>query len=232
MKNTKILLNKETLLPESLNSALIGIMLGDGGIYRTSSTSNSRFEMSFGQHSQQFAEKIGDLFKDYMSNPIKAVKLEVKNNRLKTATLPLFNQYHDMFYTLNLEKGKYVKKVPENILESMDPIVLAYLIMSDGNFDKNRNRVRIYSNSFTKEDVQILAEAINAKLGIYVGVLHDRKDQWILTIGAKQLDLLRQTVSLHFAPSMLYRLGLVFHFRCIKDDRKGIRLIKIHKIIN
>jgi len=79
MKNTKILLNKATFLPESLNSVLIGIMLGDGGIYRSSSTSNSRFEMSFGQHSQQFAEKIGDLFKDYMSNPVKAVKLEVKN---------------------------------------------------------------------------------------------------------------------------------------------------------
>jgi hypothetical protein len=213
MKNTKILLNKETFLPESLNSVLIGIMLGDGGIYRTSSTSNSRFEMSFGQHSQQFAEKIGDLFKDYMSNPVKAVKLEVKNKiyinyRLKTSTLPIFNQYHEMFYTLNPEKGKYVKKVPANILESMDPIVLAYLLMSDGNFDKNRNRVRIYSNSFIKEDVQILAEAINTKLGIYVGVLHDRKDQWILTIGAKQLDLLRQTVSSHFDPSMLYRLGL------------------------
>jgi len=210
---TKILLNKETFLPESLNSVLIGIMLGDGGIYKTSSTSNSRFEMSFGQHSQQFAEKIGDLFKDYMSNPVKAVKLEVKskiyiNYRLKTSTLPIFNQYHEMFYTLNPEKGKYVKNVPANILESMDPIVLAYLLMSDGNFDKNRNRVRIYSNSFIKEDVQILAEAINTKLGIYVGVLHDRKDQWILTIGAKQLDLLRQTVSSHFDPSMLYRLGL------------------------
>jgi hypothetical protein len=76
------------------------------------------------------------------------------------------------------------------------------------NFDKNRNRVRIYSNSFIKEDVQILAEAINTKLGIYVGVLHDRKDQLILTIGAKQLDLLRQTVSSHFDSSMLYRLGL------------------------
>jgi hypothetical protein len=25
-------------------------------------------------------------------------------------------------------------------------------------------------------------------LNIYVGVLHDRKDQWILTIGAKELD--------------------------------------------
>ena len=35
--------NIKTLTPDSLISALIGILLGDGGIYRTSSTSNCRF---------------------------------------------------------------------------------------------------------------------------------------------------------------------------------------------
>jgi hypothetical protein len=38
--------------------------------------------------------------------------------------------------------------------------------------------------------------------------LHDRKDQWIITIGAKQLDLLRKIVLPHFHSSMLYRIGL------------------------
>ena len=80
--------------------------------------------------------------------------------------------------------------------------------MSDGNFDKNRNRVRIYTNSFKKEEVQLLADAINKNFGIYVGVLHDRKDQWILTIGAKQLDSLRELVKPYFDNSMLYRIGL------------------------
>ena len=90
----------------------------------------------------------------------------------------------------------------------MNPTVLAYLIMSDGNFDKGRNRVRIYTNSYTKVEVERLASAINMILKIYVGVLHDRKDQWILTIGAKQLKLLRETVISHFDSSMLYRIGL------------------------
>ena len=90
----------------------------------------------------------------------------------------------------------------------MNPIVLAYLIMTDGNFDKGRNRVRIYTNSYTKVEVESLAKAINNNLGIYTGVLHDRNNQWILTIGAKQLDLLRNTVSSHFHKSMLYRIGL------------------------
>lgn len=211
MKDIKVL-RKETSLPESLHSILVGIMLGDGGIYRPSSTGNCRFEMSFGQAYKQFAESIGILFSDYMSNPVKAVELKGSkvyvNYRLKTASLPLFNQYHDLFYKLDAETGKFVKVIPQSISDLLDPIVLAYLIMTDGNFDKSRNRVRVYTNSYTKEDVERLASSINSKLGIYVGVLHDRRDQWILTIGAKQLPLLREMVSPHFETSMLYRIGL------------------------
>ena len=59
----------------------------------------------------------------------------------------------------------------------MNPIVLAYLIMTDGNFDKSRNRIRIYTNSYSKLEVEKLAKSIELKLDIYVGVLHDRKDQ-------------------------------------------------------
>ena len=90
----------------------------------------------------------------------------------------------------------------------MNPIVLAYLIMTDGNFDRGRNRIRIYTNSYTKNDVKRLALAIQTKMDIYVGVLHDRKDQWIITIGSKQLSLLREIVSPHFESSMLYRIGI------------------------
>jgi hypothetical protein len=113
-----------------------------------------------------------------------------------------------MFYEANNDAWKYKKIIPHNILDLMNPIVLAYLIMTDGNFDKSRKRIRIYTNSYSKIEVERLAEAINLKLKIYAAVLHDRKDQWIITIGAKQLDLLRETVSLHFEASMLYRIGL------------------------
>ena len=50
--------------------------------------------------------------------------------------------------------------------------------------------------------------SININLGIYAGVLHDSKDQWIITIGSKQLSLVREIVSPHFESSMLYRIGV------------------------
>lgn len=170
------------ILPENLHSILIGLMLGDAGIYKSSKTSNSRLEMSFGTNYKQFAEHIENLFKDYLKNPVKQVEVKGKNKvyinfRLKTMTLSLFNTYHDMFYNLDTEANKYVKIVPDYILDIMNPIILAYLIMSDGNYDKLRNRVRIYTNSYSKQDVEKLQMAINEKLGLYVGILHDRNNQ-------------------------------------------------------
>ena len=139
--------------------------------------------MSFGQAYKEFAYFIGELLNPYMNSPVKSVDIKVKdivytNYRLKTKSLPLFNHYFDIFYKLDINtKKKYIKIVPENIKDLMDPIVLAYLIMGDGNFDKSRNRVRIYTNSFTKQEVENLALSINNNLGIYTGVLYDRNDQ-------------------------------------------------------
>ena len=75
-----------------------------------------------------------------MKNSVKEVQVKVvnkvyKNYRLKTMTLPIFNIYHDIFYVYNTVTNKYVKIVPDLILDFMNPIVLAYLIMGDGNYD-------------------------------------------------------------------------------------------------
>ena len=41
--------NYNNPLPNNLHDILIGIMLGDGSFYRLTPTSNTRFEMSFGE---------------------------------------------------------------------------------------------------------------------------------------------------------------------------------------
>jgi hypothetical protein len=122
--------------------------------------------------------------------------------------LPLFVPYYSKFYKYNEDLIKFTKVIPLDIIEFMDPIVLAYLIMTDGNFDKGRNRVIIYTNSYSKEDVLRLALILQDKFNIYTGVLLDLNNQWVLTIGANNLELLRSIVNPHFQPYMRYRIGL------------------------
>lgn len=90
-------------LPTNLHFILIGLVLGDGHIYKSSPTSNSRFEMSFGKDRKLIALWISDYFKDYMNSGIKTVFVKtVFNYRLKTRSLSIFNYYHDLLYEKNL----------------------------------------------------------------------------------------------------------------------------------
>lgn len=157
-------------LNDNLHYVLIGLMLGDGSLYRPSETSNTRFEMSFGTKYKLFADSIGELFKEQAlreNNTVKAIEIKglnkvYTNYRLKTKSLPVFNYQryaNESFYKINQENGKYVKIVPYFILKEMNPTILAYLIMSDGNYDKSRKRVRIYTNSFSKQEVEMLQKS-------------------------------------------------------------------------
>nr|QCI56446.1 hypothetical protein [Hypsizygus marmoreus] len=110
----------KNILSGNLHSVLIGIMLGDGHIYKTSPSSNSRFEMSFGKDRIHFAHWVGGLFSEYLSNDLKVIKYKTNNFfnsrfgfRLKTKTLPIFNYYHDIFYEANNLTWKYKKIVPK-----------------------------------------------------------------------------------------------------------------------
>jgi hypothetical protein len=67
-------------LPEILHSILIGIMLGDGFLYRSSATANTRFEMSFCTNYKPYAESIELLFKENIKTSLKAVEIKNKDN--------------------------------------------------------------------------------------------------------------------------------------------------------
>lgn len=141
-------------------------------------------------------------------NAIKGGPKGYKSYRFKTLSLPVFNYYRDLFYRLDNTTGKYIKCVPENIKELITPAAMAAFLMGDGNFQPNANTVRIYTNGFTHADVTRLAKAISEKYGIYVGVRHDRKDQYILSIGAKHVDKFKAIVLPFMEKSMLHRIGL------------------------
>lgn len=118
-----------------------------------------------------------------------------------------------MFYIL--ENGKYRKIIPINIMEILCPIVLAHLIMGDGTFSSKDSRVRIYTNHFSYQECNILANAITQNCDVQCKVLFDRiggssknEKQYILTIGKNQLRKLQELVSPHMHSSMLYRIGL------------------------
>ena len=126
----------------------------------------------------------------------------------KTVSLPIFLRYHKMFYVFDERLKRYTKIVPFNIEDVMTPVVLAHLIMGDGNIKSKDKIIRIYTNSFSKKDVKRLSNAITNKLDIVTKTTLDRNNQYMITISKNQLDKVRFIILPYMHPSMLYKLDL------------------------
>lgn len=202
-------------LPVYLQEVLIGLMLSDGSLERTSPTSGVRLTVSFGKKHSEYLKFLYNLYKPYAnSEPVNIQvfnkKTDSYNNviRFKTVSLPQLIYFRELFY-----KGK--KVVPFNIGSLMTPAVLAHLIMGDGNLKLPDQIIRIYTNSFIKEQVEALALAIKNRLGIETKVAHDRNNQYMITISKSELSKVQNVVKDHMHPSMLYKIGLEkdnFHY--------------------
>jgi len=202
-----------------LNDVLIGLILSDGYLERSSPTSAVRLTISFGAKHSGYLLHLYDLFEPYTNSApvsINVYNKKTKTNnevlRFKTVSLPQLLYYHKLFYMLKYNEStkctKLIKIVPVNIEEIMSPIVLAHLIMGDGNIQLPDKIIRIYTNSFSKEEVERLALAITKKLNIVAKVSHDRNNQYMITISKNQLELVRSLLKAYMHPSMYYKLGL------------------------
>jgi hypothetical protein len=113
-----------------------------------------------------------------------------------------------MFYIYDKILKRYIKIVPYNIEDIMTPVVLAHLIMGDGNLKSKDKILRIYTNSFLKKDVERLGNAITNKLGIVTKITLDRNNQYMLTISRNQLEKVRSIILPYMHISMLYKLDI------------------------
>lgn len=214
MKNTSLTEKEKFIrtrneLPSYLDDVMIGLILSDGSLQRTSSTSGVRLAISFGKKHEDYLYFIYNLFKAYVNTEPTSIK--VYNNKtksyndvlkFKTISLPQLIHYYDLFYV----NGK--KIVPKNINDLISPIALAHLIMGDGNLKQPDKILRVYTNSFIKEDVELLALSITNKLNIITKVVHDRNNQYIITISKNQLLSVQNLIKDHMHPSMFYKLDM------------------------
>jgi len=206
---------RKLTLPCYLDQVLIGLLLSDGSIEKSSKTSLARLGVMFGLLHIPYLLHIYNLFEPYTDSSINLITTHNKKTKtthlqvsFKTVSLPIFLIYHKMFYVYDTNLQRYKKIVPHNIENFMTPVVLAHLIMGDGNLKTKDKIIRIYTNSFTKNDVERLANAITNKLNIITKVTLDRNNQYMLTISKNQLEKVILSVLPYMHESMLYKLGI------------------------
>ena len=116
--------------------------------------------------------------------------------------MPCFNELYESFYP----EGK--KIVPLNIAELLTLLGLAYWISDDGYFHKRDQVVILCTESFTLEEVTLLANTLNAKWDLECYINKTNNGGGRIIIPANSVPILQALLKDIMPPMMLYKIGL------------------------
>ena len=188
-------------------SVLVGALLGDCHAERLPS-GGVRFRFKQSAAHKDYLFWLFNFFnsRGYCSNnlPIK-FKQKLGDNfhecyRFNTFTFSSLLDIYKLFYSSSKKKV-----IPNNIHELLTPLALAIWIMDDGTF--KAPGVRIATNCFTKQEVELLGKVLETKFNIKSS-LNKNNDNYQLYIKKESMPILKLLILPHIVASMQYKLGL------------------------
>ncbi len=176
-------------------SLIIGSLLGDGTLLRT--TAGSCFRVQHGLRQSGFVEWKHEILRCYVRT---GPRICGRGVYFRTISHPELSELRDQFYV------ECRKVVPLALLETeLDGFGLAVWTMDDGAADGRQ--VRLNTQGFTVEEVQGLARILRVKFGIEMTLNLDKK---LPRLRCRQSSMRRfiEIVRPHTLPQMLYKLSL------------------------
>jgi hypothetical protein len=196
-------------LSSDLKEILIGLILGDLFINKQKTYINARLEFHQGVVHTEYLQHLYELFADFCGmapkipaqSPDKRTGKIYKSIRFYTHSLPCFLEFYNLFYL----DGK--KIVPLNIGDLITPLGLAYWVGDDGGFCNRSRTLTFATNSYTFEEVNLLAEVLNNKWKLNCSV-YKQNSGFIIRTSAKSLPVLQALLAPQMPPMMMYKIGL------------------------
>jgi hypothetical protein len=155
-------------LSNDLDEIIIGSMLGDLSAEKPGVKSNTRLQFKQSIKNKLYIEHLYLLFQEFCgSKPLVMSSFDNRPNKMKeyssikfqTLSLPCFNKYRELFYSLN--GIKFIPKILDMLLTERG---LAYWIMDDGY--KSVNGFYLCTESYTLEDHQVLVSVLRNKFNL------------------------------------------------------------------
>lgn len=190
----------QTDLSPEQRSVLVGTLLGDGCLAK-----HGRFHRLHIKHKAAhaaLAEYKRKVLDQFVSMNLHRFEQRLGQRRypcvqFATRTHPVFTEWHRRFY-----RGRR-KIVPHDIAWELSPLALAVWLMDDGAADYSG--VTFQTHSFRLEEVELLATALERRLGLAVNPRANRGG-WILYVRAESLDDLRKMLQPHLLAGFEYKL--------------------------
>ena len=192
-------------LTQTQKEILIGILLGDGCLYKNKLGIN--YTLEYGQslaHSKYF-HHIYEIF----SNHIQMKPYKKKNGwRFRTRVHSDFTYFANLFYQPE-------KKIPQDIEKLLTPRSLAYWYMDDGSMKSVQSKGLIFNtHCFSFDDVTLLCSILNNKFGLKTWPRLQRhknkttkrvKTYYQIYISGYSYEKARNLMYPFFLPDMLYK---------------------------
>jgi hypothetical protein len=173
----------------------LGSLIGDA--YLMPTTSGYCFRVNHGLQQIEYVDWKYRLLADFVRTP---PRKSGNCYYFRTITHQVFSEYRNHFY----QNGR--KAIPIGLLyEQFTAFSLAVWLMDDGGFDGKQ--LRLNSQSFSKEENELLSQFLRAKFGIETSLNRD-KDRFRLRIASVSESRLKRLVESYIIPSMLYKLPL------------------------
>lgn len=143
-------------------------------------------------------ERTGNLFKRWSFN---------------TLTNPSLKFFGNMFYKYDLNKQKWIKKVPLKIETFLNPRVLAYFYMDDGALKwlGHSNAMRICTENFSIEDINRIQKSLKNLYNIDTGLtkkkLKNKQISFRIYIPEKSSHSFCKLIKPHLVECMKYKVS-------------------------
>lgn len=186
---------------------VIGTLLGDGCLERRAHGVRLRIEHSLSQESYVRWKQLvlGELVTGTIM-PVKAFHKKYRkfyeSVRLYTFTDVVLLNYWDHFYP---EGEKCIPLIIEKLLRH--PLSLAVWLMDDGYKRNDCNAFRLNTDSFTKNEQELLCDALRNNFGIKSSV-HKKGKYWNIYIPQKSAYQFADLVRPYIIPDLAYKIAL------------------------
>lgn len=198
-------------ITQKVSDLLIGTLLGDGNLQTTNGQTWRYRAIHKAIHAPYIMHKY-EVLKDYcQSEPIYSSVFDKRTQKsyyrytFNTVTSDDFRFFGQLFYHEDEEKN-WKKHVPTNIAKYLTGPALAYWYMDDGalKWKGRSNAVRLCTDSFSNEDVNILLKALENKFQLKVSL---QKKNGILRISIleESYPILKKIITPFLLPCMYYK---------------------------
>jgi|SRR5882762_1035503 len=224
-----ITISSNRIGPHNLDviSVLVGCLLGDAYAVKNKKylpgTTGTKFRFKQSGRHKAYLFFLYEFFENrgYCTNSgpreYKTIHIKAANTKPKTYygyefdtfTFSSLNWLYDLFYVNG------IKMISTETMNYLTPMSIAYLLMDDGAWVSGSKSVRISTNTFNLQEVELLRYTFKAKFNLdcKIQLLTKKglilpKDKYSLYIKVSSLPRLRELVLPYMHSSMLYKLGL------------------------